>query len=296
MNLKRIDAVIKAYRAAGAAPDDLARLDFFRGVWEIQARAAAQAGEAGRYEVPSAERLEEWYWSFTPFFSQAPVAVDARLYARTCAEVAAYLTEGGALDPTEAEALRGTDWEALLAGSDVALAGRDPGAFLDAAAPAGDVRAMVLSLALRPMLEPAQQACSEAVHRRAVQGYVTHEKPLRCPACGCEAAVGYVGPTEANDGNGRSLACTQCGCTWEVERIRCVRCGTRSQTRLHYVSIAGDDAHRLHRCDACGGYLRTFFPGAMSRVAFVPEVEDVMMARLDAVAAGQGDASDARQA
>lgn len=40
MDLKRIDASINAYREK-LSKDEMARLDFFRGLWEIQERSAS---------------------------------------------------------------------------------------------------------------------------------------------------------------------------------------------------------------------------------------------------------------
>lgn len=188
------------------------------------------------------------------------------------------------------------------------LAGSDPADYLALVArwleagevPGADLVVMALSLALRALLEPAQTAAMAAEHKAALAGYTTHAKPLRCPCCGGEPTLAYVGPTEASSGNGRILYCGQCGATWEVERVRCPHCGSRSQDKLHYVSVEGDEAHRIYACEECGRYTRTFFaPDATAGpsgsntsarealglgAAFVPEVEDVVMATLDAVA------------
>lgn len=73
---------------------------------------------------------------------------------------------------------------------------------------------------------------------------------------------------------------------WEFERVRCVRCGTRNQGHLHYHSIEGDDAHRIQSCDECGGYIRSVFEEDELQLApFSFEVEDVVMTRLDVIAA-----------
>ena len=62
------------------------------------------------------------------------------------------------------------------------------------------------------------------------------------------------------------------------------RCGTTEPRSLRYFSLAGDNAHRIHLCDECGGYIRTVFTTRDSTFAPVAEVEDVVMAPLDAVA------------
>ena len=62
------------------------------------------------------------------------------------------------------------------------------------------------------------------------------------------------------------------------------RCGTRNQGNLHYFNIEGDEGHRIGTCDECGSYIRTCFAGEGDNAPYSPEVEDVVMARLDAVA------------
>ena len=65
--------------------------------------------------------------------------------------------------------------------------------------------------------------------------------------------------------------------------MRCARCGTRNQAHLHFFNIEGDDAHRIATCDECGGYMRTLYSDdALAPCSY--EVEDVVMARLDAIA------------
>ena len=311
MNLKRIDGAIASY---GKKLDDAdrARLAFFRGIWDIQqaagerVAAAAQAtdGSAAGYAVPDAADLDAWYWDdTTSIFAHAPVTVDAAELERTAGEIAAYVAERGSLSDEDAAALRSFDWKRLASGTggkeqggvpELALAGKDPADYLalvarwfeDAQVTGADVVLMVLSLALRALLEPAQAAAMAAEHKAAIDGYTTHTKPLRCPCCGGEPTLAYVGPTEASSGNGRVLYCGQCGATWEVERVRCPHCGSRSQNKLHYVSVADDDSHRIYACDECGRYTRTYFAADTTGLGapFVPEVEDVVMAKLDAVA------------
>ena len=308
MNLKKIDGAIASYDK-GLADADKARLAFFRGIWGIQQaaeeRVAAAAQAAGGpaaatagYAVPDAADLDAWYWDdTTSIFAHAPVCIDAEEFVRTAGEIATYVAEQAGLSEEDASALRAFDWACLAGGSgapDLALAGSDPADYLALAAKwlenaqmaGGDVVLMVLSLALRAMLEPAQVAAMAAEHKAALDGYTTHTKPLRCPCCGGEPTLAYVGPTEASSGNGRVLYCGQCGAAWEVERVRCPHCGSRSQNKLHYVSVEQDDAHRIYACDDCGRYLRTFFAPDMKGLGapFVPEVEDVVMATLDAVA------------
>lgn len=305
MNTKRIDFVAKTYEWSGSDAVK-ARLALFRPVWEAEARASARAesglraervGETSEEEpawsAPDPALLEQWYWSGTPFLTQAPVDVSPKALAQAAAEIAAALGKGGAAERADGAAW---DWKALVGATPVTQAGRNPGAYLDACADAaveqcGDDAAtalLVLSMALRTQLEPAAARLMDAVAPRLAKGSPLAPKPRACPVCGSEAALAHVGPTETNKANVRTLWCGQCGTTWEFERIRCVRCGTQSQGKLHYTSIEGDEAHRIHRCDECNGYVRTHFALNGDLAPFSPEVEDVVMADLDEVAADMG--------
>lgn len=303
MNLKRIDFVANSYEKAD--DDTRARIALFRPVWEAQASAEAYAGArlaASGWETPAAEELAARYHAGTPLLDDAPVSVDAPTLAAVARAVEAALDgeeqdegEEGAAD-TQARAEGSVDWDALVAATPVELAGRNPGAYLDASVEAavaacgeeGAGRALlVLSLALKTQLAPAAERLMTAV-RPLVEAEGAANKPLSCPVCGSEAALAHVGPTAASKANVRTLWCAQCGTSWNFERIRCARCGTQSQTKLHYTSIEGDEAHRIHRCDECHGYIRTHFALTDDMAPFAPEVEDVVMANLDAVAAEMG--------
>lgn len=71
------------------------------------------------------------------------------------------------------------------------------------------------------------------------------------------AHVGQAGTK--TKGRGRALWCAQCGCVWDIERVRCARCGTQNQGHLHFFNVEGDDDHRIATCDECGGYVRTVY-------------------------------------
>lgn len=101
--------------------------------------------------------------------------------------------------------------------------------------------------------------------------------------CGTPASAAFVGETDAVDGRGRLLYCSTCGTQWAFDRIRCACCGTQSQTKLHYFHVEGDDAHRLQNCEECGDYMRTVFQDSL-KVPLSMEVEDIVMANLDAIA------------
>lgn len=290
MNLKQIDAAIAAYRT-NLDEGDNARLAFFRKLWE----AMDEASQAVLAEKPEGGFgfdegvLEEARRNGVPALSLHPASVDASLLARTIERVAACMAKEGGYAKGMCDGLTSRKWDRLVNASDIALAGKEPDAYLDSffellSDDGLDERtarmgALAASLALRAVLEPyAAEACR-------VLGSFSEEalSPLRCPVCGGEAGAARVGVTKHSDGRGKELWCPQCGAVWEFERVRCARCGTQNQSHLHYFNIEGDDAHRLATCDECGGFMRTVYQdSALAPFAF--EVEDVVMARLDLLA------------
>ncbi|NTU90055.1 MAG: formate dehydrogenase accessory protein FdhE, partial [Actinobacteria bacterium] len=203
---------------------------------------------------------------------------------------AAYVAEHADLEEKTAAALRAYDWSTFVQRSDLKLAGSDPTSFLQLAcadyeASDGDMPvetfALVVGLSLRPLLQAAAKTVMDMLDLK--DGQTVHDKPLHCPACGSLATTSFVGDTPSNSGRGRILYCEYCGTEWEFERVRCACCGTHDQNKLHYFHIEGDEAHRLHNCEACGDYMRTVFRDDTVEV-FAFEVEDVVMTRLDMVA------------
>lgn len=301
MNLTQIKAVIEAYRPTAAA-DDMARLEFFQGIWQIQQRHAEAAAQAVNPDtLPGAAELLEWFWSFKPFLHQVPAAVDAKRLAACARELAGYIAERGSFAPDAVKALKAANWADVVERAPIDLAGTDPEGYIDDVAndlmdDMSDVEpqaamervrlvCMVLTLALRSQLEPIASSELMSIDRAVEDGINEHVKPLVCPVCGSAATLAHVGPRGSNKNNVRTLYCGMCGATWAFERVRCACCGTTHQGHLEYQSLEGDDVHRVHVCSECGGLMRTHFTEPESRTAFVPEVEDVMMVKLSALAA-----------
>ena len=103
-------------------------------------------------------------------------------------------------------------------------------------------------------------------------------RPDAVPADGFRIA----GPSGI-DGRDREQYCGMCGTVWPFERMRCGVCGTENAARLHYFHVEGDSSHRLQNCDECGQYQRMVFEEDLS-IPLSMEVEDVVMAKLDAIA------------
>ncbi|MDR2109288.1 MAG: formate dehydrogenase accessory protein FdhE [Coriobacteriales bacterium] len=307
MDLDTAQAAVCAYRPQ-LAEDDSARLEFFSKIWEFQEGIKARVLEAGRVVVVQGAPLAEWYWSEKPLLKMAPLELDVALFGDALQGCAARLATDAGLDAELADALTRFDWAGLAlqangladeaataerdtAERDNAGAGSSPDAFIAALCrrlnalghPQAFVQTVAINvaLALRPLLEPTADALLATLPSGGNDS-VGH-KPLLCPVCGSQASASCVGNLPSGTKNGRLLFCSLCGMQWEFERIRCPRCGTSNQGKLHYSHIQGDEAHRLYLCDQCGGYTRTTFAQSL-RVPFSFDVEDVVMARLDQIA------------
>lgn len=290
MNLKLIESASNAY--ADIPQDDVNRLAFFRSIWNVQAQAIEDCN--AEYEVPSEHDLKICIAKPMPVFKNNPVSVDAGRLAKDAADIAECMTGKKMLNDAAQKLLEGMDWAKILGGMDMKLAGGEPESFtvLFAQAlveagnePAAAAVAMnVLSMALRCQLEKPAAAVNKELRRLKE---FEDPKPLVCPCCGSEPTLAHVGGKTSSQGRGRVLVCSQCGTDWEFDRIRCARCGEHNPSKLHYFNIEGDDAHRIATCDGCGGYMRTLFSeeGDLKPVSY--EVEDVIMARLDALAADE---------
>ncbi|WP_172135951.1 formate dehydrogenase accessory protein FdhE [Adlercreutzia sp. ZJ473] len=292
MNLKLIDAAIAAY--TGKLDDaDAARLAFFRALWDVQAACAAEAPAQVAWEAPAPSDVRAAYEDARPVLSVAPVAIDADALAAALGKLAGVFADAGGFPDNVVAAFARVKWDRVVRASDLALAGSDPSAWLaDFAAVLADdgmtedqahLGALAASLALKVQLERPAQAAMGALRAAGA----AEPRPLLCPVCGSAPHLAHVGGATSSAGRGRALVCPQCAAVWEFERVRCARCGTRSQAHLHFFNVEGDDAHRLATCDECGGYIRTLY----SEDALAPcsyEVEDVVMARLDAIAQDPG--------
>lgn len=289
MNLKFINKVIASYEET-LPEDDVKRLQFFYGLWEDMERWAKGPTTADKhYTVPSEEELEKAWAADKPVFSFAPPKLSKDRFTAICYSLREYVLAQNILSDQDAEAFRAVDFRDLVHQEDMNLAATDAEAFLggvlsnafekDIPDTAAHMAAMVSMLALRVDLELV--AKNVVKHQRNIAKM--NHNPLTCPVCGGQPAMARVGGEGPTDGRGRVLYCQQCGTEWAFERLRCARCGTKNPQYLHYFNVEGDDAHRIHMCNECGGYIRTtFVEDILSPFSF--EVEEVVTARLEAIA------------
>ena len=288
MNIKAIDAAIAAYRD-GLDASDAARLALFRELWGAQDAIAQELGEGQAWRVPSTPSLIDALQSGATVLTVSPVRIDPALLGKAIERLVRCMDYQGALAPEASAALAGVDWVKVVESPVLLTAGAQPGAWLEdfqgACASLGmdeasaRVATLIASLALRPFLEKAAQRTIKAI----ADAGIDQRRFTACPVCGCEPAVARVAGGAATKGRPRTLWCGQCGASWEFERVRCARCGTQNQSRLHYYHVEGDDSHRIAVCDECEGYVRTVYQQDAS-APFSFEVEDVAMAPLDAIA------------
>jgi FdhE protein len=77
-----------------------------------------------------------------------------------------------------------------------------------------------------------------------------------CPLCGeLPMMAQLVGDDLARL---RLLSCGCCQTRWCYRRTGCPFCDTNDDRRLTILSVEGEDALRIDRCDNCGGYLKTY--------------------------------------
>lgn len=303
-NLQQADAAIAAYEPS-LTESEVERLHFFRTLWGVQDELSREHENALACKVPCAGDLKACSEAGQPVLRAYPATIDSEAIVEGISRIAAAMALFDGFGQASRDALAGVRWDRLVAASDVKLAGSNPAAYVEAFVglleddgldeDAARMGGAAVSLALRAYLEPF----AKAVQAARVEGNADHPYPVHCPVCGCEASVAYVGTAGTKTkGRGRALWCAQCGCVWDIERIRCARCGTQNQGHLHFFNVEGDDDHRIATCDECGGYIRTVYEEDSPMAALHPfsyEVEDVVMAKLDLIAYRQLVAQEAQE-
>lgn len=288
MNTDFISFCVKHYDGV-LDESDKARLHFFQGLWRVVSECQAQREEAA-FELPERDQLITCYGNKTPLFEIAAPCVESTELVATLDALTAYVAESGMYDDADAQALNAIDWGDLIAtyspnaylGDTVewlSLCGELLNEQKGLSLPLTRVALQLLSLALFSFYEP----CAEKLMEEVGEDDIIATHPLTCPVCGSDPVLASVGGETSSDGRGRKLYCQQCGTAWEFNRVRCARCGTTDQTKLHYFNLEGDDNHRIATCDECGEYMRTTFLDNNLLPLSYP-VEDVVMARLDALA------------
>ncbi len=294
MNLKLIDAAIAAYRGQ-IDEGDAARLAFFRKLWGALDNCLAQTQSSNdaslklsEYPAPSSEEVRQTALQKRPVLQDYPFEVNAALLALCVEQLVAVLRESEVFPEDATSAIAQISWKDAICVSGVELAGQDPSAWLERLAEQlvesgleashAHLAVLLLSLALKVQLEIPAQSVNKAFANLPAE----EDRSLMCPVCGSAPTMGHVAQ-HTGASRDRRLVCPQCSAAWKFDRVRCARCGTRNQGHLHFYHIDDDEAHRIEICDECGGYLRVLYSEDALAVCSY-EVEDVVMARLDALA------------
>lgn len=268
---------------------DKARLHFFEGLWAVMEKCQKDYTEV-EYDIPDHEQLITCYVNQTPLFDIASPLVDMDAFVQTAQAITVYLSESGVYEDADKKILNDIDWKNLIVQHSpntyegkpkdwVLICGEALYEQQEVPMSMTRVAMQVLTLALFTFYEPYAAALMEEIG----EDEVISVHPLQCPVCGSDPALASVGNQTSSDGRGRKLYCSTCGTAWEFNRVRCARCGTTDQTKLHFFNLEGDDTHRIATCDECGEYIRTtFLENKLVPLSYL--VEDVVMARLDALA------------
>lgn len=276
-----------AKRYATARPDLGHQLEFFSRIWDIQDEFEAKAAE---YAAPSAEDAKQALRQHQTLLSVSVPAVPLEPYRDAVRAIAAAMAEGSGLAEEQTKALAEVDLGAAVSEESLAsaLSGFDV-LVTDTLASAGDERlteplvSFILTEAITPFLKGAAKAAMTAVGK---YDWLQWDSGL-CPACGTPASSGVIRDEGELQGGRRWLSCPLCRAQWEYARLRCARCGTRNQDDLEYLYDNEDTAHRVHTCKNCHGYTPVAFEKELRAIA-VPEVEEVVMVRLETAAAERG--------
>lgn len=287
MNLRLINTAIKAYDSM-LDEGDKARLAFFHELWKVVDEC--EADRECTYVAPEAKTIATALEVGTSVFATQPVEIDNEALVGDIEKLVACAIASTELVEGVPENLQRVRWDRIVKASDTELAGANPNAYLmevyqiliDDGMEAGalGIALMAVTLALKAQIEKPAAVALAAI-KKAVKFEDLH--PLTCPVCGSAPSLSHVGGDTSSNGRGRKLVCTQCSTAWEFERVRCARCGTQNQVSLNFYNLEGDDSHRIGTCSECGSYIRSLF----SESVLVPisyEVEDVVMAKLDAIA------------
>ncbi len=267
-------------------PDLAAQLAFFEKLWAVQDDFA---DKAAAYTPAALEDLERALRHHQTMFSLVEPSIPLDAY-RDAVRAIAEVMAGAGLPEDQTAALARVDLGAAVSAEALAAALSGFDVFVQSVGDAaGDDRitdallSFVLTEAMTPFLRgPAKNAVTAA----GKFDWLQWDSGL-CPACGTPSSSGIIRDEGELQGGRRWLSCPTCRTQWEYARIRCTRCGIRTHTVLEYLYDDADPGHRAHVCSNCHGYALVSFEKDLKIIA-VPEVEEVVMVPLEAVAAGRG--------
>lgn len=279
---------LEAYRAEAEGPM-AERLRFLQGLAEIQSEITV----GDTLTLPDADTASEAMVTGQPLFLSAPPVLPRDEFITAVDRIATYVADEAGLEEDQAAALRAADFATELTAEALESATHSVDEFvvrMVAALGAGEDAALkpatvayVLVSAIVPFFSGAASQLLAALPELDLKAWTLGT----CPVCGSPASIGFVGESTKLQGGERKLWCALCHTEWTYDRIRCVRCGSRSSDKLRYVHVDGDPAHRVHLCDECHGYAKFVFTDELGKPLSLI-VEDAVSTAMDSVALSQG--------
>lgn len=276
-----------AARHAAARPDLAHQLGFFTRLWEIQDEFQTKAAP---FTPASTEEATKALGHNQTLLSLAEVTVPLDAYRDAVRAVSALAAEVAGLPDEQVTALKETDLAEPITDEMLATALFGFDRFVRQLSEAlSDERlgeallAFILAESLTPFLTGAAQSAVAAVGKF---DWLQWDSGL-CPVCATPASSGVVRDEGELQGGRRWLSCPLCRTQWEYPRVRCARCGSRKHDDLEYLFDDEDPGHRIHLCKHCHGYTPISFEKELRAIA-VPEVEEIVMVRLETAAAERG--------
>jgi hypothetical protein len=231
---------------------------FLKGLWEIRSSAPSIDWEPKEAQ-PSIEMLAQ-----EPYFVGDAPLISAEMFKVSYLPILRYMaSKNEGLLPMAEELEKSVLPELVDADFENALT---------------DTPGLIVTIANRIELELSQDqlmmlnfTIAQALSPFAIQAASKISLPEKleladgsCPICGQMAEIAYLEEPKHEHGAPRRLWCDFCEADWAYERIRCVPCGERSQTKLSYHFDEADDSRRIYYCTECDQTMKVLVEGALA--------------------------------
>jgi FdhE protein len=99
----------------------------------------------------------------------------------------------------------------------------------------------------------------------------------KCAVCDARPSLASDGPDSR-----RQAHCSFCGAAGGCRAAACPVCLNDEASRMHVITVEGEDSFRIHACDACSSYVKIVRAGGLS--GMTPDIADLMSLPLDVIA------------
>ena len=99
----------------------------------------------------------------------------------------------------------------------------------------------------------------------------------KCPVCDARPSLASDDPDSR-----RQAYCSFCGAAGDCRAGVCPVCVNDEASRMHVITVEGEDSFRIHACDACSSYVKIVQAGRLS--GMTPDIADLMSLPLDVIA------------